>query len=146
MSYYLARHGKAYSIEEDPTRGLTDKGVKKTHKIAKLLAKKSLNISMIVHSGKKRAEQTALIFAKTLGLENKVEVVDGILPNDDVKKFSLVLPENTLIVGHLPFLEMLTNYLVAGNFSSHVVDYATSQVVCLEKDSLQKFHVDWLIK
>jgi phosphohistidine phosphatase len=147
MDYYLVQHGSAYSKEDDPNRGLTEEGITETKKMAQLLLSKKSTIDAIYHSGKKRAEQTAVIFAKALGLEDKVKSIDGINPMDDVKTFALVLRENTLVVSHLPFLEKLTNYLVINNSETKtdVVEYSNSHVVCLTKDIAGKYRVDWIL-
>lgn len=140
MRYYLVQHGKSYSKEEDPNRSLTDAGIEETQVIAKLLLEKSSRIDWVLHSGKKRAEQTVSIFAKVLGLET-------INSTDDVMFFAKRMQKDTLIVSHLPFLEKLTNYLVVGNseISSNVVDYKNSHVVCLEEDPKGIFQVVWIL-
>ncbi len=147
MRYYLVQHGKSYSKEEDPNRSLTDEGIEETQVIAKLLLEKFSRIDWVLHSGKKRAEQTASIFAKVLGLESKVKLIESINPTDDVMVFAKRMQKDTLIVSHLPFLEKLTNYLVVGNseISSNVVDYKNSHVVCLEEDPKGIFQVVWIL-
>ena len=115
MRYYLAQHGKSYSKEEDPHRSLTEEGIKETRVIANLLLEKVPRIDLVLHSGKKRSEQTAFIFAKALGLETKVKLIKNINPTDDVMVFAKHMQKDTLIISHLPFLEKLPNYLVVGN-------------------------------
>ena len=147
MRYYLAQHGKSYSKEEDPNRSLTDEGIEETQVIANLLLEKVPKIDSVLHSGKKRAEQTASIFAKVLGLESKVKFIENINPTDNVMVFAKCMQKDTLIISHLPFLEKLTNYLVVGNseISPNVVDYKNSHVVCLEEDPSGRFQVIWIL-
>ena len=146
MAYYFVQHGKSYSKEDDPQQSLTEEGIQETKKVAEALGTRIIKLNHIYHSGKKRAEQTALIFAQIFGLENEVKAIDGINPMDDVKSFALVLPDDTLIVSHLPFLEKLTNYLVGGDESlkTNIVDYTNSHVVCLEKNMHTGFQVAWI--
>ncbi|WP_367607816.1 phosphohistidine phosphatase SixA [Legionella sp. W05-934-2] len=147
MAFYFVQHGKSYAFEEDPQQGLTEAGMLETEKVAQAVQPRIYKLNQIYHSGKKRTEQTALIFAKVLGLEEQVAILDGIKPMDDVKSFALVLPEDALIVSHLPFLEKLTNYLVGGDESlkTNVVNYANSHVVCLEKNMHTGFQLAWII-
>ena len=114
--------------------------------MAEALESRIFKLNQIYHSGKKRSEETALIFAQIFGLEDKTKAIDGINPMDDVKSFARVLPDDTLIVSHLPFLEKLTNFLVGGDeaLKTNVVDYTNSHVVCLEKNMHTGFQVAWI--
>lgn len=145
MAYYFVQHGKSHSKEDDPQQGLTKEGIQESEEVAESLQSRIFKLSGICHSGKARAEQTAAIFARVLGLDDKVKAIDGIKAMDDVKSFALVLPEDSLIVSHLPFLEKLTNYLVGGDqeLKKNVVDYKNSHVVCLEKNMHTGFQVAW---
>ena len=70
MKLYLIQHGEAKSEAEDPERSLTTKGLEEVRKVSKV--GKALNIrpSMVYHSGKIRAQQTAEMIAGGLNISN----------------------------------------------------------------------------
>ena len=68
MKLYLVQHGEAEPKEANPERPLTEKGLSDVKKAASLLANSVLKVDMILHSGKKRAEQTARTIADTAHL------------------------------------------------------------------------------
>ena len=59
MRIYLVQHGKAKPAEEDPARGLSEEGYLEVKQVADFLAGLRITVSLIQHSGKKRAEETA---------------------------------------------------------------------------------------
>jgi len=80
MKLYLVRHGEAYPETVDPSRPLTDKGKSETQKIANCLKQTQINIDLIVHSGKKRAEQTAEILKNALNPKCEILAKITLLP------------------------------------------------------------------
>ena len=56
---YLVQHGEATKETEDPARPLTEHGRQEVVKVARALARVRLGVSVIAHSGKLRARQTA---------------------------------------------------------------------------------------
>ncbi|HER62599.1 MAG TPA: phosphohistidine phosphatase SixA [Desulfobacteraceae bacterium] len=134
MKLFLVQHGEANSKDEDPERSLTVEGIRKTKKIAVWLGHQHENIGQIHHSGKKRAAQTAEIFANRLAPGKGVAAFPGLNPNDDVSAYARQLEgqdEVLMVVGHLPFLDRLASLLVAGDPDRGVVAFANSGVVCL---------------
>lgn len=138
MKYYFAQHGKALSSEVDATRPLSPQGEMETLAIADTLKRNNITITRVAHSGKKRAQQTAQLFATTLDIK-KPEVIDGLSPNDDVKllhdKISSTDCDNTLFVGHLPHIEKAVSYLLTGLTSGDVVSFQNSAVLCIETNA-----------
>ena len=94
-------------------------------------------ISRVIHSGKLRAAQTALLFAETLGPGRIVEqAVDGLAPNDQTDMVADAIndwTEDTMIVGHLPHLAKLTSQLVVGDPDETVIHFQPGTVACLER-------------
>jgi len=144
---YLMQHGEAKSEAEDPERSLTVRGEEETQKISDAAKRLGIRPSRIYHSGKKRAEQTAGIISKALGLSPQIS--KGLSPNDDVhpwvKRVSKEA-EDLMIVGHLPFLEKLTSSLVCGDEGLKAVLFRYSAILCLEKKEPGRWAVDWLLK
>jgi phosphohistidine phosphatase SixA len=66
MFLYLVQHAEAKREEEDPAGDLTDKGRADFEAVARHLKRLNLQVKQIIHSGKTRAESTALALAKHL--------------------------------------------------------------------------------
>ena len=138
MKILLVQHGLAKSKDQDPDRSLTEEGIRKTKKMAAWLGKQVVDINEIQHSGKKRAAQTAEIFANRLAPANGVKEVAGLNPNDDVLNHVERLESlngSAMIIGHLPFLGRLAGALVTGDPEKAVVSFVNSGVVCLEGEA-----------
>ncbi len=145
MALYLVQHGKSLSKEIDPEKGLSEDGNADVRRIAEVAAGYGCKVQRISHSGKKRAKQTAKIFNRFLNPPRGVEEISGINPLDDVSGFSkrLSVEENQMLVGHLPFMERLTSYLITGAIEPPVFKFQNGGIVCLDK------HPDtqtWVIK
>ena len=136
MKVYLAQHGHALNKSENPERPLSNVGHAEVGQVADLLAGQ-LQVSRVVHSGRRRAQQTAEILAAITAGEFPVEQIDGLGPNDDVSAFARQLVawnEDILVVGHLPFMEKLVSLLVRGSASKKTVEYTPGSIVCLQQD------------
>ncbi|HUG39462.1 MAG TPA: phosphohistidine phosphatase SixA [Longimicrobiales bacterium] len=136
MLAYLVQHGKAKTKDEDPDRPLTDEGRKEVEAVM-LLAQRfgAITASRVVHSGKRRAAETAELIASKL--EADVEAAPGLDPDDDPAIWAGRLGEadrDLVVVGHLPHLERLTSFLLCGNPDAGVVRFANGGVVCLSGD------------
>ena len=145
MALYLVQHGKSLPKNLDPEKGLTEEGISEVQRIAEVAAGYGCKVGKICHSGKKRAQQTAEIFASHLKPENNVEEIKGINPLDDVAAFSRNLPvkDNIMLVGHLPFMERLISYLIIGSIEPSVFKCQNGGIICLD------IHPDtrkWIIK
>jgi phosphohistidine phosphatase len=51
-----------------------------------------------------------------------------------------------MIVGHLPFLEKITSFLVCGDERAKGVLFRYSAIVCLGKKETGGWVVDWVLK
>lgn len=136
MALFLVQHGKAAPADMDPERGLTAEGRAEVERIADVAQGYRVAVRSILHSGKKRARETAEILAVRLGTGIPVRAVPGMEPNDDVASFSLELnaADNTMLVGHLPFMEKLAAHLVAGSSQRPVFKFQNGGILCLDKD------------
>ena len=148
MSLYLVQHGKSLSKDVDPEKGLSDEGMAEVERIANVAKGYGVPVKVIVHSGKKRALQTAEIFAAALNPTEGLEKFEGINPLDDVTVFSETLAgrDSQMLVGHLPFMERLTNYLIAGSIDKPVFKFQNGGIVCLDKHSgTQTWVIKWTL-
>ncbi|HRW58152.1 MAG TPA: phosphohistidine phosphatase SixA [Chlamydiales bacterium] len=116
MQLHLMRHGEANPVILDPEKGLSQKGILITKKIADLLKKQEIHLDIIFTSFKKRALQTSEIMQKGLGNPEiiSLSILD---PNEDPTELLAYLKnsqefKSVLIVGHLPFLENLVTLLM----------------------------------
>jgi len=134
MSLYLVQHAKCLSKEQDPEKGLSGQGAADATRIAEVAAGYKVPVSGIVHSGKKRALQTAEIFSGFLAPPNGLTKMEGLNPLDDVVSFSERLDSaaNTMVVGHLPFMEKLAAYLITGAVEKPVFKFQNAGIVCLD--------------
>lgn len=146
MALYLIQHGKSLPKEQDPEKGLSPEGFADVRRIADVAAMYGVRPAVIRHSGKKRARQTAEIFAETLlGKNSKTEPISGIDPLDNVSAVanSLKTSDNLMLVGHLPFMERLVGFLVTGSAERLVFKFQNGGIVCLDRDPDSEW---WFIK
>jgi phosphohistidine phosphatase len=145
MALYLVQHGKSLSKTQDPEKGLSEEGEAEVRRIAEVAAGYGCKVGKICHSGKKRARQTADIFAAGLHPRAGVVGIGGIDPLDDVAAFSktLAAEDNTMLVGHLPFMERLTTYLILGATEPPVFKFQNGGIVCLDRMPDTR---NWIIK
>jgi len=148
MRLYLVQHGEAKSKEEDPDRPLTAKGADDVQRIARFLNPLGLGVRAIWHSGQARAAQTAGVLAGAVSATEGVTQREGLAPNDPVEPLAKALaelPDDVMIVGHLPFLGKLASVLVAGDESAGAVDFRPGGVVCLERGDQCDWSVQWAV-
>jgi phosphohistidine phosphatase len=137
MALYLVQHGKSLPKDQDPDQGLSEEGKAETEMIAKTAKEKGVTVSQIRHSVKTRARQTAEILAQALIPNQGVQEISGIKPMDDVAEAAANLDpsENVMLVGHLPFMERMTAFLVTGSIDKPILKFQNSGIVCLDKDA-----------
>jgi phosphohistidine phosphatase len=145
MAIFLAQHGISLPKEKDPNKGLSDEGIAETKRIAEVAKEYKVRVSGITHSGKTRALQTADIFSSALEPENGLEERNGLNPLDDVTAFADTIDsaENRMFVGHLPFMERITAFLITGSMEKPVFKFQNSGIVCLDQDPVTQ---SWVIK
>jgi phosphohistidine phosphatase len=147
MDLFLVRHGQARLSGEDPERGLADLGIEQVETAARWTSLSGASVSQIWHSGKKRAQQTAEIFARHVPPPKGVVEVQGLLPTDDVIRAAELVEaesENVLIVGHLPFLSRLASALIAGDPERVGFGMFEATVLCLHRRE-GRWYVRWMV-
>ena len=147
MAVYLVQHGLSLPKDEDPERGLSEAGIADVKRIAAVAKGYEVPVASIFHSGKKRARQTAEIFASALNPGSGVTEMTGLSPMDDVQVFSKNLSpqdkDNRMFVGHLPFMEKLTAFLITRDEKRPVFQFQNGGIVCLGQYGDQG---GWVIK
>jgi phosphohistidine phosphatase len=148
MYLYLVQHGEARREDEDPNRGLTEKGTKDVHQVAQFLQNKRLPVYEVLHSNKTRAMQTARIFADHLKPAQGVSEADNLTPLDDPKLWAgriAGMNEDIMLVGHLPYMAKLTGLLLCGDQEKTVVDFKMGGIVCLKRFDDGRWALEWMI-
>ena len=145
MALYLIQHGKSLPKDQDPDQGLSQEGIAETERMANLAKDHGLTVSQIRHSVKTRARQTAEIFARSLNPPQGIQEVSGIKPMDDVAAYAAKIDpdEDVMLVGHLPFMERITSYLITASIEPTVFKFQNSGIVCVDKDPEKQSWVIW---
>jgi phosphohistidine phosphatase len=148
MPIYLVQHALSLPKEQDAEQGISEEGQADVDRIANVAQAHNINVKKIQHSGKKRARQTAELFENVLKPTEGVESSSGLNPLDDVTEFadSLQSSSNCMIVGHLPFLQRLTSWLIIGKIEHTVFKFQNGGLVCLDKSPEDKYwHIKWTL-
>jgi phosphohistidine phosphatase len=143
MEVYLVQHADSKSKEEDPERPITDKGRADAQKVAARIAT-YVKVNAVLHSPKKRARQTAEIFASSL--DSALKEVEGLKPLDDPRIAAHLIggmEESVMLVGHLPHLSALASLLIAGDETTDAIAFRNSAVVCIAKE--EKWRIKWIL-
>ncbi len=148
MQVYLVQHGEALAKEIDADRSLSPKGESDVAGMAKFL-KGIVTVNKVLHSGKTRARQTAEILADTVSKNGNINAVNDINPNDPVEQFATQMDEwteDTLVVGHLPFMAKLVAQQVSNNEANIITAYQPGSIVCLARDEEGNWQILWMLR
>lgn len=136
MLLYLIQHGEAKDKSDDPERPLAEEGKRDVEAVMLLMMRfGAITAARVVHSGKRRAADTAEIVASKLDAD--VEEADGLAPNDDPAIWAGRVQEDNrdvVLVGHLPHLQRLASLLLTGNPEAGIVRFSNGGVVCLGRE------------
>ena len=149
MKLYLVQHGKALAKVEDPERPLSEQGEQDVRNVASQLGDAGVQVVRIWHSGKQRAARTAEILARRVLSGRGIEKIKGISPNDPVADFASdadVWDEDTLVVGHLPFMSRLVSLLTVGDAEHALVQFIPGSIVCLERQDDHHWVLAWMLR
>lgn len=142
MKIYLVRHGEAEGPEVNPERPLTKNGEKQVIKLASKIKSKHFAIDEIIHSGVLRADQTAHILQKELGLGHPISKGEELLPGSDPKVWYEKLHQenkNIMLVGHMPFMGILGEMLIKNQMS---LGFSTASMISFRFED-GEFLLDW---
>jgi len=149
MKLYLLRHATPNSAEVDPERGLSQTGIAEATKLSEMLQRMTnLEVKVLLHSGKKRAQEKAEIVAKGMLPMPKIMPANNLEPNGNVEVWverALVMEENVMLVGHLPHLGRLSACLLAGDEAHEVINFQTGTLACLRRYPEGAWRLEWLL-
>jgi len=149
MKLFLVRHGSAVAQRGDSERPLSHEGVQEVQRTAQYLKENASTVRKIYHSSKQRAIQTAEMIKEVLNQDILMSLKEGLLPNDatdDIFHEINSWDEDTMIVGHLPFLPSLASRLIESNDIKDFMGFAPAAVATLEKSPDGKWCLISLIK
>jgi phosphohistidine phosphatase len=69
-------------------------------------------------------------------------------PNDDVRPWAERIfkeEEDLMLVGHLPFLEKLTSFLLCGDENARLVLFRYGIIVCLDQKEDKGWAIRWIL-
>lgn len=137
MRLFLMRHATPVEPDIDPSKPLSDEGLREVASIATMLASMNeVEPSVIIHSDRLRAAQTADNIALKLGPPEGTKVEDGLGPDDPVEEWVDSLNEmmdDVMIVGHQPFMGKLAMTLTSGETDGWDCRFETAEVACLQR-------------
>lgn len=149
MRLYCMRHGEAENPEVDPQRPLTAEGRSRLHQLGKHLGKLDLHIAHILHSNRLRAVQTAEVIGEHVDHEDMCESASLLEDTDvgalvsDIRSWT----DNTLLVGHLPYLARLVSALTLGQEDPYpIVKFPPGTIVCLAPYEGDRWLINWVLR
>lgn len=149
MKLYCVRHGEAEESDINPERPLTEKGRADVENVARFMGESGLHLDCMLYSPKRRAVETALIFAKYLNAQQVTECMPLLDENNDVSPLVDMIPawsQDTMLVGHLPFMYKLVSALVLGKTDYYpIVNYPPGTVICLDRYNDERWIISWLL-
>jgi phosphohistidine phosphatase len=147
MSLYLVQHGKNLPKEEDPEQSLSSQGRSDAERMAEVARNYSVQVDQILHSEKKRARETAEIIAKYLDPELGVQEAEGLKALDEVQPWAEKVKDlqSSMLVGHLPFMQKLLAYLVAGDEQNKILQFQNAGIVCLDQEENGTWYIKWTL-
>jgi phosphohistidine phosphatase len=146
MKLYLVRHGRYVPIDVSMSCPLSLEGQAEIKRLASYLVKLKLRVPKVYHSTKLRAQQTAKILADSVN-EGQCDLLEGLEPNDRTLPILQKIntwSHDTMLVGHLPFVGILTRELLAVGNEIDLVNYEPGTIVCLANEN-GEWKIDWVL-
>lgn len=150
MKLYCVRHGEAQPADQDPQCGLTQQGKQDVKAVALYCQQLQLHIPHLIHSAKLRAKQTAQIFVDELRIEQSQSTDHLLQAEAEVAPLVEMIScwdQDTMIVGHLPFMAKLVSALVLQEATLFpLVQFPPGTVVCLEQFEQARWIIHWVLR
>ncbi len=150
MKIYIMRHGHAEQHPNaDGRRSLTPHGKQALVKFGQFLKTEGVLVSHILHSEKLRAQQTAEIIAAAMAPQMKLEVCKRLNPECDIEPLVAEIEQwsdDTLLVGHMPFVSQLVSELVLAEQTMDLVRFTPGTLICLERYDHDNWLINWSLR
>ena len=148
MQLILVRHGEAVSPMVHKDRPLSSTGEAQVERLAAMLDKANIKMDKVYHSGILRAQQTAETLAKSILKRGEPQILKGLHPNDDPEALvtkTLEWATDTMLVGHLPYMERLASLLVMGHERWPMVYFQTATAAALQYTGGNHWTIEWVL-
>jgi phosphohistidine phosphatase len=149
MRLYLLQHGDAVPEVVDADRPLSDQGRRDVSRLARIIEGSAFRPVRVYHSGKTRARQTADLMVSAFDTAAAPEPLAGLGPKDPVAPIADQTSrweQDTLIVGHMPFLGRFASRLLAGTEERVAISFQPGSLACLERDDTGRWSLVWMIR
>lgn len=146
MRVYIVRHGEAGPASTDAARRLSETGRVQAARLAAFLARANVRVGAVWHSELVRARETAEILHASGGLGGALIEHQGLRPEDDVAEVAAeleALDQDVCLVGHLPFVGVLTSTLLLGAGQRSILRFGTATAACLEREGEGAWRLVW---
>src|SRR5947209_4889185 len=122
---FIVRHGKAEDAPDDSTRRLTKEGREQVRQVAAHMKHAKVRVDTIEHSGLLRAEETAGLFAKALGVTAaRGEGLEADAPPTPLaRRLTESRDQRVMIVSHLPLVDRLASSLLVGDEDAELLHF-----------------------
>jgi len=145
MFLYLVHHGDAVGPDVDPRRPLSAEGKGEVERLAARAAALGAKPSVVWHSGKLRAKQTAEAFWRACNALAEFAATKNLQPDDPpqwMRDRLRMEARDILITGHFPYLPRLLALLITGGEAG--VTFPQHGVVALEtRDDGETWQERW---
>jgi phosphohistidine phosphatase len=136
MRLFLAHHGEAVGPEVDPRRPLSPEGRDRVARLAAEAAGRGARPTVVWHSGKLRARQTAEAYWKACNALAEFSATRDLQPDDSpawIRDRLLGESRDVLIAGHFTHLPRLLRLLLQAGPDSPV-EFPLNGIVALASD------------
>jgi phosphohistidine phosphatase len=148
MRLLVVRHGHADPADVDTERPLSRRGRQDVRTLALFLGTSGVSVEQAFHSGLKRAEETATILAESICRTHRADLMPDLGPEDPPEPMIERIgqwSEDTLIVGHLPYVHKLGAHLLGLSGGERFpIPFRPATAVCFAAQGDEWF-VDWVI-
>ena len=150
MTLFLVHHGDAVGPDVDPRRPLSDIGRAAVALLADQAARRGAKPSVVWHSGKLRARQTAQEYWRACNALAEFGATRDLQPEDQpVWMLDRLLGEarDIMLVGHYPHMPALHSLLVTGGIGSAQASFPQHGIVALESsDGGETWRESWKLR
>lgn len=141
----LMRHAEAVSAAVHPDRPLSEHGRHQAAKMAAWMQAIRIPVKIILHSSVHRSEETAQIVGKKLGITPTL--LPALNPDESILSLAQYIGEcasQTLLVGHLPNLDLLSNLLLTYDEGCSTLSFLPAAIAAYAL-SENKCIMDWYL-
>lgn len=152
MKLYLVRHAEALAGAEDSTRPLSEKGLEDARSVSVFLKGAGVRVDSIIHSGRRRAEQTADIYGRAVWPGETPAAMTGIGPDDTITYLCNIIQAaggDLMVVGHMPFMGRIAAKCLSGSEAGTLVGFEPGAVMCLDRQgegALHPWELAWFVR